>query len=82
MANASIYMLKFKTIDLVTNYLVGGHLLTWWLAIDLLSGQNVIANIRFWTNSFHKSCGHLPQISTKKGMSSFGLLEFMIWAEH
>jgi hypothetical protein len=56
--------------------------LTWWLAIDLLSGQNVIANIRFWTDSFHKSCGHLPQISTKKGMSSFGLLEFMIWAEH
>ena len=30
MANASFYRLKFKTIDLMTNYWMGGHLLTWW----------------------------------------------------
>jgi len=30
MANASFYGLKFRTIDLMTNYWVGDHLLTWW----------------------------------------------------
>jgi hypothetical protein len=29
MANASFYRSKFKTIDLMTNCWVGGHLLTW-----------------------------------------------------
>ena len=40
MENAFFYRLKFKTIDQMTNYLVGGWLLT------LLVGQNIIANIR------------------------------------
>jgi hypothetical protein len=66
MANASFYRLKFKTIDLITNYWVGGQLLTWWLAIDLLAGQNIIANIRIWTDSLHESCGYLSQLSKKK----------------
>jgi hypothetical protein len=30
MANASIYRPKFGTIDLMTNYWVGGHILTGW----------------------------------------------------
>ena len=46
MANAFFYMLKFRTIDLMTNYRVSGQLLTWWLANELFAGQNVIANIR------------------------------------
>ena len=53
MANASFYRLKFKTIDQMTNYLVGGQPLTWWLVIDiigwlltLLADQNIIANTR------------------------------------
>jgi hypothetical protein len=53
MTNASFYRLKFRTIDWLTNYLVGGQPLTWWLVFDivgwlliLLAGQNVIANIR------------------------------------
>jgi hypothetical protein len=53
MANASLYRLKFGTIDWLTNYLVGGQPLTWWLVFDiadqlliLLAGQNIIANIR------------------------------------
>jgi hypothetical protein len=46
MANASFYRLKFRTIDLMTNYRVSGQLLTWWLAIELLAGQNIIANIK------------------------------------
>jgi hypothetical protein len=45
-ANAFFYRLKFGTIDLMTNYRVSGQLLTWWLANELLAGQNVIANIR------------------------------------
>jgi hypothetical protein len=74
MVNAFFYRLKFRTIDLMTNYWVGGHLLTWWLAIDLLAGQNIIANIRIWTDNLHESSGYLSHLSTKKWMSSFGLL--------
>ena len=47
MENASFYRLKFGTIDLMTNYWVGGHLLTWWLAIDLLDGQNILLTSKF-----------------------------------
>ena len=75
MANASFYRLIFKTIDLVTNYWVGGQLLTWWLAIDLLAGQNLIVNIRIWIDSPHESCENLSSLSNKKWMSSFGLLK-------
>jgi hypothetical protein len=53
MANAFFYRLKFRTIDWLTNYLVGGQSLTWWLVFDivgwlliLLAGQNIIVNIR------------------------------------
>jgi hypothetical protein len=66
MANASFYRLIFKTIDLVTNYWVGGQLLTWWLAIDLLAGQNLIVNIRIWIDSPHESCENLSSLSNKK----------------
>ena len=54
MANASFYRWKFGTIDWLTNYLVGGQPLIWWLVFDivgcwlliLLAGQNIISNIR------------------------------------
>jgi hypothetical protein len=36
MANASFYRLKFRTIDWLTNYLVGGQPLTWWLVFDIV----------------------------------------------
>ena len=35
MTNASFYRLKFETIDWLTNYLVGGQPLTWWLVFDI-----------------------------------------------
>jgi hypothetical protein len=66
MANAFFYRLKFKTIDLMTNYWVGGQPLTWWLAINLLAGQNIISNIRNWTDILHESCGNFSSISNKK----------------
>jgi hypothetical protein len=36
MANTTFYSLKLRTIDWLTNYLVGGQLLTWWLVIDIV----------------------------------------------
>jgi len=66
MENPFFYRLTFRTIDLMTNYWVGGHLLTWWLAIDLLAGQTIIVNIRIWTYNLHESFGHLSPLSIKK----------------
>jgi hypothetical protein len=50
---------------------VGDHLLTWWLVIDLLAGQNIIANIEILIDTLHESSEHLSYLSTKKIMSSF-----------
>jgi len=75
MANAFFYRLKFKTIDLMTNYRVCGQLLIWWLAIDLFAGQNFIANIKIWIDSPHESYENLSLLSNKKWMSLFGLLK-------
>ena len=36
MANASFYRLKIRTIDWLTNYLVGGQPLIWWLVLDIV----------------------------------------------
>jgi hypothetical protein len=66
MVNVSFYTLKFKTIDLMTNYWVGGQPLTLWLAINLLAGQNIISNIIIWIDSLHERCGYLSQLSNKK----------------
>jgi hypothetical protein len=73
MANTSFYRLKFRTIDLMTNYLVDGQPLTWWLIIDivgwlltLLVGQNIITNIIIRAHSLHKSYEKLSQLSSKK----------------
>jgi hypothetical protein len=86
MANASFYRLKFGTIDWLTNYLVGGQPLTWWLVFNivgcwlliLLVGQNIITNIRIRAPFTHESCGQLSQLFNKKNQSSFGLLELKI----
>jgi hypothetical protein len=58
----------------LTNYLVGGQPLTWWLVFDivgcwlliLLAGQNVIANIKIRAPSIHESCGQLSQLFNNK----------------
>ena len=36
MANASFYRLKIRTIDWLTNYLVGGQPLILWLGLDIV----------------------------------------------
>jgi len=60
MENASFYRLKSRTIEWLTNYLVGGQPLTWWLVFDivgwlliLLTDQNAIANIIIRAHSLH-----------------------------
>jgi len=73
MANASFYRLKFRTIDWLTNYLVGGQPLTWWLVFDivgwlliLLAGQNIIANIRIRALCIMKVVGDCLSFFLKK----------------
>jgi hypothetical protein len=63
--------------------------LSGWPPLDLvtilifLSADNVIANIRIWTDSLHDSSGKLSHLSNKKKrIGAFGLLELEIWAEH
>jgi hypothetical protein len=62
--------------------------LSGWLPLDLattiifLSEQNIIANVRIWTDSLHESSGNLSSLTNKTIMSSFGLLELKIWAEY
>ena len=59
-----------------------------WPHLDLvtilifLSEQNVIDNIRIWTDLNHESYRKLSQISWKKKMRLFELLELEIWAEY
>jgi hypothetical protein len=81
-ANASFYRLKFRTIDLMTNCWVGGHLFDLVTTLIFLSEQNINANIRIWTDSLHESSGKLSPLFKKTRMSSFGLLELEIWVEH
>jgi len=74
MANASFYRLKFETIDWLTNYLVGGQPMIWWLVFDivgcwlltLLAGQNVIANIIIRAHCTMKVVGNCLSFPTKK----------------
>jgi len=74
MENDSFYRLRCGTIDWLTNYLVGGQPLIWWLVFDivgcwlltLLAGQNVISNIRIWAFCSMKSVGNCLSFPTKK----------------
>jgi len=50
--------------------------------MDLFSGRNDISTIRIWQSDLNESCRNMYQISTKRKMSSFGLLEPEIWTEH
>ena len=74
MANDSFYRLRCGTIDWLTNYLVGGQPLIWWLVFDivgcwlltLLAGQNVISNIRIWALCSMQSVGNCLSFPKKK----------------
>jgi hypothetical protein len=81
MANASFYRPKFRTIDLLTNWWVGGHNLTWWQFLS-----SCLPKCHWWRHNLnkHKSWKFLEIVSSFQGKNvrSFGLLEREIWAEH
>jgi len=62
--------------------------LSGWPHLDLvtilifLSEQNIISNIRIWTDFRHESSRKLCQLSIKKQIGAFGRLELEIWVEH
>jgi len=56
--------------------------MTWWFMYGFCFGQNGIAKIRIWKSGLYESCRNLSQFSTKRKISSFGLLELDIWTEH
>jgi hypothetical protein len=47
-----------------------------------LSEQNVIANVRIGIDCPHEISRKLSQLSNKKRIGAFGLVELEIWAEH
>jgi hypothetical protein len=82
MANASFYRLQFGTIDLMTNYLVGGHILTWWQSLSSCLNKMSLLTSEF-EQIVHESSRKLSQLSKKtKRIGAFGLLQLEIWAEH
>jgi hypothetical protein len=97
MANASFYMLRFKTIDWWTKKIVGGQPLIWWLVFDIVGCWFLILLTDFWycwlaktsllTSEFKpfvpwKLWTIVSAFQQKKNQSSFGLLELKIWAEN
>jgi len=52
------------------------------LGMDLFSGRNGIVPIRICHSGLHERCRNLSQLSTKRRMSIFGLLEPEIWTEN
>jgi len=70
MANASFYRPKFRTIDLMTNYWVGGHILTWWQSLSSCLNKMSFITSEFEQIVFIKvleTCLHFP---TKKKESA------------
>jgi hypothetical protein len=47
MENASFYRPKFRTIDLMTNCWVGGHILTWWQSLSSCLNKTSLLTSKF-----------------------------------
>ena len=82
MVNAFFYRPKFKTIDLMTNCWVGGHILTWWQSLSSCLNNTSLLTSEFEQIVFMKVLGNCLSFPIKTRMRSFGLLEVEIWAEH
>jgi len=79
MENASFYRWKFRTIDLMTNCWMGGHILIWWQSLSSCLNKTSLLNSEF---EQIKSSRKLSQLSNKKRIGAFGLLELEILVEH
>jgi hypothetical protein len=66
MANASFYRIKYGTIDLMTNYWVGGHLLTWWQPLSSCLNKTSLLTLEFEQIIFMKVLGICLHFPTKK----------------
>jgi len=66
MANASFYRLKFKTIDLMTNYWMGGHLLTWWQPLSSCPNNTSLLTSEFEQIVYMKVLGICLRFPTKQ----------------
>jgi len=66
MANASFYRLKFKTIDLMTNCWVGGHILTWWQSLSSCLNKTSLPMSDFEQIVFMKVLGNCLSFPKKK----------------
>jgi len=70
--------------ELLICWLIVEWMATSWLGnnLYLLVCQKIIDNVIIWTDLNHESSRKLSQISRKKKLRSFGLLELEIRAEH
>jgi len=70
--------------ELLICWLIVEWVATSWLGDNpyLLVCQKIIDNVIIWTDLNHESSRKLSQLSRKKKLRSFGLLELEIWAKH
>ena len=66
MANASFYKPKFETIDLMTNYWVGDHLLTLWQSLSSYLNKTSLITSEFEQIVCMKVLGNCLSFPTKK----------------
>jgi hypothetical protein len=66
MANASSYRLKFRTIDLMTNCWVGGHILTWWQSLSSCLNKPSLLTSEFEQIVFMKVLGNYFNVKKNK----------------
>jgi len=66
MANASFYKPKFETIDLMTNYWVGDHILTWWQLLSSCLNKTSLLTSKFEQIILMKVIGNCLSFPTKK----------------
>jgi hypothetical protein len=66
MANAFFYRLKFRTTNLMTNYWVGGHLLTWWQPLFSCLNNTSLLTSEFEQIVFMKVLGFVSTFQHNK----------------
>jgi hypothetical protein len=66
MENASFYRPKFGTIDLMTNYWVGGQLLTWWQSLSSCLNKTSFLTSEFEQTWIMKVLGNCLSFPGKK----------------
>ena len=71
MANASFYRPKFETNDLMTNYWVGGHILTWWQSLSSCLNKTSLITSEFEQTKLMKVLRNFLRFPRKKNWGHF-----------